>query len=377
MADTGRPHAEQSPPTAPVAPAPAAPFFQVSIAKLVVLSICTFGIYELYWFYKNWTLVRAREGSKISPVPRAFFAQFFCYALFRRIRDYPVPTAAPGKTGTLPAGALALAFFASMVAAGLPDPYWLVSLVSAFVLVPVQNAVRRICVDVAPHADRNARFTPGNFVAIAAGCVVLVLGTMAAFEPTQEALTRAACPDMATDARLSNEERIARCTEVIDAREIPDGLLGRVLLVRGVAYAESGDHDSAIRDFDRAAELRPDALGPLRLRARSLGFKGERDLAIKTYGRVLVRKPDDVEALASRSGLYVDGGEYERALRDCGRALELDPQRTGAAVVCGLAQLRQGRHDEALRYLARARELDPTDALTHYYVGESHRARKR
>jgi hypothetical protein len=30
-----------------------APYFAVSLLKLTVMSICTFGIYDLYWFHKN------------------------------------------------------------------------------------------------------------------------------------------------------------------------------------------------------------------------------------------------------------------------------------------------------------------------------------
>jgi hypothetical protein len=36
-------------------------FFAVSISKFIVLSICSIGIYDLYWFYKNWQFVRARS----------------------------------------------------------------------------------------------------------------------------------------------------------------------------------------------------------------------------------------------------------------------------------------------------------------------------
>ncbi len=35
-------------------------FFPASRTKLLVMSLCTFGLYEYYWFYKNWKLVRDR-----------------------------------------------------------------------------------------------------------------------------------------------------------------------------------------------------------------------------------------------------------------------------------------------------------------------------
>ena len=37
------------------------PFYCVSTMKLSILSFTTFGLYELFWFYKNWVKVRARS----------------------------------------------------------------------------------------------------------------------------------------------------------------------------------------------------------------------------------------------------------------------------------------------------------------------------
>ena len=62
-------------------------FFAVGKLKLAVLCICTLGLYELYWFYRNWQLVCRRSGLPgwWNPVLRSFFAIFFCYSLFKRV----------------------------------------------------------------------------------------------------------------------------------------------------------------------------------------------------------------------------------------------------------------------------------------------------
>ena len=62
-------------------------FFPVSSLKLVVMCIVTFGIYEVYWFYKNWKLIKQRTASDIMPFWRAFFAVLFCYSCFKRIEE--------------------------------------------------------------------------------------------------------------------------------------------------------------------------------------------------------------------------------------------------------------------------------------------------
>jgi hypothetical protein len=58
-------------------------FFAVPNKKLVLLSLSTFGIYELYWAYKNWKVIEIKED--ISPIPRTFFHAIFVFGLFKRI----------------------------------------------------------------------------------------------------------------------------------------------------------------------------------------------------------------------------------------------------------------------------------------------------
>jgi hypothetical protein len=157
-------------------------FFDVSIPKLVVLSVCSLGIYELYWFYKNWQIVRARERSDISPLWRAVFGFFFCYAMFKRVREYDAQT---GGAGALPAGALAAGWVVVTFLWQLPDRYSLMANLSCLFMVPVQAVANRINGGADPH-NKNARFTVWNWLTVALGSAVLVLdacGVFAAPEP--------------------------------------------------------------------------------------------------------------------------------------------------------------------------------------------------
>ena len=60
-------------------------YFPVSEGKLITLYILSFGLYGVYWFYRNWTLQQARMDKKIFPVLRAIFSIFFTHSLFRQI----------------------------------------------------------------------------------------------------------------------------------------------------------------------------------------------------------------------------------------------------------------------------------------------------
>lgn len=64
----------------------AADFYVVSKRKFYTLFIMTLGLYQVYWYYRNWKLYRRATGEKVLPVMRAIFAVFFVHGLFRRVQ---------------------------------------------------------------------------------------------------------------------------------------------------------------------------------------------------------------------------------------------------------------------------------------------------
>jgi hypothetical protein len=152
------------------------------LLKLTVLSLCTCSLYELYWFYRNWQLIRARDQSNISPALRALFGVFFCYSCFARIRERG---ASLGVAPPLAAGALATAWIVTTIMWKLPDPYWLITFLAVVFLLPVQAYANRINSVVAPNHDPNARFSAWNWVAVVLGGGMLILGIIGTFIPDQ------------------------------------------------------------------------------------------------------------------------------------------------------------------------------------------------
>jgi hypothetical protein len=147
-------------------------FFSTSPLKLVVLSICTLGIYQIYWFYKHWVLIKERSEPDIVPWARAFFGFFWCYSCFEFIRnderDLHVEP-------TLLAGPLATGWIVVSLAWRLPDPYWLIAYLAPLLLVPVQQHVNHINELVAPDHDKNAGFSGWNWLVVAVGGIFLAL----------------------------------------------------------------------------------------------------------------------------------------------------------------------------------------------------------
>ena len=147
-------------------------FFPVSIRKLIVMLICTLSFYQIYWFYKNWQLIKIREKINISPAPRAIFAIFFCHQCFARIKNFDAPAAANSK---LAARGLASGWLVLTLLSNISFPYSLLGFFAFIFFIPVQICVNRINTAVSPEHDPNSRFSGWNGAIITLFIIVLIL----------------------------------------------------------------------------------------------------------------------------------------------------------------------------------------------------------
>jgi hypothetical protein len=53
--------------------------------QFILLCLCSFGLYLLYWLYNKWSFFRDKEDSTIKPALRTVFNIFFIFNLLARI----------------------------------------------------------------------------------------------------------------------------------------------------------------------------------------------------------------------------------------------------------------------------------------------------
>jgi hypothetical protein len=157
-------------------------YFAVSPLKLVVMSVCTMGIYELYWFYKNWVLIKDRENIDIMPFWRAFFAVFFCYSFFKKVQASAV---AVSLDKPLSSGLLATGWIIVTLLWKLPDPFFLITYFAVIFLLPIQAMVNDINDIVAPAHDRNSKFAGWNIFGVIVGGLFFLLVLLGTFLPSE------------------------------------------------------------------------------------------------------------------------------------------------------------------------------------------------
>jgi hypothetical protein len=157
-------------------------FFAVSNFKFALLAICSFGFYVFFWFYQNWTLIKARTRQDILPFWRTFFSVIWAYSCFKEINKAGAPIF---RRDGINSGWLALAYVLLMLSVNLPDPYWTVSLLNFVPLLVVNQYTIKINEAGNPEYDRNSHFSWQNWLLIIFGGLFFLMAIFGAFLPPE------------------------------------------------------------------------------------------------------------------------------------------------------------------------------------------------
>ncbi|MGE3725882.1 MAG: hypothetical protein AB7I41_10040 [Candidatus Sericytochromatia bacterium] len=153
-------------------------YFSVSPLKLVIMSICTGGLYDLYWIYKNWERVKQREGIDIKPFWRGVFGILFGYKLLRKIQ---VSANNNQINKTYSSFLLSVIWMLMILPVKIPDPYSIIIYFSALPLVPVQIVINQLNETLDPNHKKNNHFTLLNMLAIIVGGSLFLSDVMGLF----------------------------------------------------------------------------------------------------------------------------------------------------------------------------------------------------
>jgi hypothetical protein len=228
------------------APDPASqfPFFSVPTARFVFFNLITFGLYQLWWFYKNWGRVKERTGKDLSPFWRAVFSPLFCFQFVRTVRSTSekVAVQAPLSVGLITAGYLVL-----LMCERLPDPYWWVSVLSFVPLLPVQRHITQLHEAMYPGFDSNAAFGKGHVITLLICTPLTALAVAGTFSPPSKALRGAELPDSYRETLidLGHIEADERVLFFYSGGILSIEEEGNILTNRRVVSYETGWSDSA------------------------------------------------------------------------------------------------------------------------------------
>ena len=75
--------------------------------QFILLNLCTFTLYEIVWFYRNWHVLKAQRDLRVTPLVRAIFAPLFSWRFFAELEGL----AGRGYIWPLPPSTLATCYF--------------------------------------------------------------------------------------------------------------------------------------------------------------------------------------------------------------------------------------------------------------------------
>ena len=156
-----------------------AAFLHIPVSRLIVMSILSCGLYEIYWIYKNWRYLKERDGPNIRPFWRGWFGIFYCHSLLRTIHQdqeltrLQQPHFSPGGLAT---GWVVLLIIANIVGR---VPETLTSIISFLIpsflcFVPVQNYINSVNLKKNPNAP-HSKWSAGHSVCLVFGMIIWAL----------------------------------------------------------------------------------------------------------------------------------------------------------------------------------------------------------
>ena len=146
-------------------------YFAVSHSKLGLMSLCTLGLYELYWFYRNWQCVKSHTGADIMPFWRGFFAPIWSFVLFKYLSDELQARGQPPLRWLF----WGLLYGLINILAQLGEPYLFLTVLSFTALLSANAALQRLNQLVAPDRPLNNKIEGWNWLAVIVGGLFYIL----------------------------------------------------------------------------------------------------------------------------------------------------------------------------------------------------------
>jgi hypothetical protein len=113
----------------------------ISVNKFILLSVVSFGLYEVWWSYKAWRYYKEKESLDIMPAARAIFAIFYLYSLMEKIQG---EAREKGYAKTYSSGWLFTGFIVANLISRAPEPFWIISFLSITCLIAPFKALNYV-----------------------------------------------------------------------------------------------------------------------------------------------------------------------------------------------------------------------------------------
>jgi hypothetical protein len=135
--------------------------FSQPVWHFIVLSILTFGIYDIYWYYRNWKYIVVYKSLGISPGWRTvglFVPILNLFLIYGAHKDYKNLIREEGINRDIYPGRITLVIVITGILTRLPDPFWLLCFLATIPLAIVQGILNELWRKVQPDRIHRSNF---------------------------------------------------------------------------------------------------------------------------------------------------------------------------------------------------------------------------
>jgi tetratricopeptide (TPR) repeat protein len=165
---------------------------------------------------------------------------------------------------------------------------------------------------------------------------------------------RQTCDDLKADL----DDRIPACTRLLESGR-KDIDVATIYSTRANVWYLKGNFDSAIANYQAAANHNPKLSTAFQGLGNSYFRKSEFRLAIKAYSDALAAEKKSAELYNNRGLALLNIGEFHSATKDFGEAIKINPKFTFAYNNRGIAYSRYKQFELAIKDFTKAIEIDP------------------
>ena len=138
---------------------------------------------------------------------------------------------------------------------------------------------------------------------------------------------------------------------------------------RGIDYGEKGEHNLAIKDFNKAVEIAPQFAEVYKNRGNAYLNKGSFDLALKDFNKAIQLEPNMSDFYIHRSGAYSITGNFENAIKDLNKALKLNLDDPDIYFLRGIVYTNTQKFSKAIDNFDKTLELKKDYANAYFCRG--------
>lgn len=158
-------------------------------------------------------------------------------------------------------------------------------------------------------------------------------------------------------------------TQAIAAPDLSPNFLPVAYFVRGDAYYDKKQCESAIADYSAGLNLKPDDFRAHLIRADCYSSEYKIDQAQADLTAAIAARPDLVQGYASLGNAYVQWGKYDLAVSQFTIASGIDPSDFGLYQLRGNAYRAEAHYDQALADEKSALEINSKYWIAYYTRG--------